>query len=580
MGSESSAGRPGRSARSRWRYRFVVGLIWMAVLAAAAAGWRYARTSGPVFGPIIVISIDSVRADRLPVYGYTKVKTPAIDALAADAVTFERAYAHSPLTLPSQVSILSGLLPFQTGVRDEVGFTLGDDVAMLPRLLHKRGFKTGGIVSNALLDRDTGLPAAFGFFDDEFDVEKGAAGLRLLARDGAASLQVAEHWIDSIGTGRFFLFLHLPGPTGKADCDAKIAAADEVVGELVALLKKRGLYNGGVIVLTSGHGLGLGDHGEDGHGLFLYEPVMRVPLIVKPPRRDGGGRHSAALVEHIDIAPTLLDLVGAPRPSELRGRSLRGVLDSPTATLPLRQVYAESIAPRLRFGWAELQSLTDDRHRYIKAPRPELYDVLQDPRERSDLSETDAATAEQMRTALETLTAGAPPPQPAPPSAARREVMTRLGYLTAELPPAIEGPIDLKDRAAVANTYWKASRLAADGRAADAISAYQQAVAADRALSPAWDRLASLLVDAGRLKEAAAAITAVVRLYPEEGRVAAADARLQPLMTATPLSADRAALAASVWTALGEKTRAADVRAAARKAAGDAAVRKAEAAFK
>ena len=229
MSSDSPAERQARSTRGRWRYRFVVGLIWLSVFAAAAAGWRYARTSGPAYGPIVVISIDSLRADRLPVYGYRKVHTPTIDALAADAVTFDRAYTHSPLTLPSHVSMLSGLLPFQTGVRDEIGFPLRDDVQLLPQLLRRRGFKTGGVVSNYLLRKETGLGAAFGFFDDELPpVENGARprsagqdaaenGARpRFYRDGADALKVAEQWIDTIGTGRFFLFLHLAGLGEKA----------------------------------------------------------------------------------------------------------------------------------------------------------------------------------------------------------------------------------------------------------------------------------------------------------------------------------------------------------------------------
>jgi choline-sulfatase len=586
MGPEPPAGRPLRSARGRWRYRFVVGLIWMAVLAAAAAGWRYARTSGPVYGPIIVISIDSLRADRLPAYGRASVRTPAIDALAADGVTFERAYSHSPLTLPSHVSMLSGLLPFQSGVRDEIGFEVAEDVPLLPRLLRRRGFKTGGIVSSVLLRKETGLGAAFGFFDDELgavngarpDLPTGGEGTAE-ARDGAEALKVAERWIESIGTERFFLFLHLPGPTEKATYDARVADADELVGQLVAFLKKRGLYTGGVIVLTSGHGLGLGDHGEDRHGLFLYEPVVRVPLIVKPPRRDGGGRHSAALVQLIDIAPTVLDLVGAPRPSKLSGRSLRNVLDSPTAIIPPRQVYAETFAPRLRFGWGELQSLTDDRHRYIRAPRPELYDVLQDPRERNDLSESEAATAEQLRAALEALTANAPAPQPSPVPDLERERLAALGYLAIDTAaPAV--PVDAKDRNGVYDKYWRASRLAGEGKVPEAIVAYRDVVKDDPSLAAGWDRLASLLLDAGRLKEAAGALTSLLRLYPEEGRVAAAETRLRPLTATSPVAADRAILAATVWTALGEKSRAAEIRSATRKAVGDAAVRKAEAALK
>src|SRR5450759_5207433 len=373
MGPEPPAGRPAHSTRGSWRYRFVVGLIWFAVLAAAAAGWRHAKSSGPAYGPVIVISIDSLSADHLSAYGYTKV--------------------HTPLTLPSHVSMLSGLLPFQAGVRDEVGFPIPAGVSLLPQLLHKRGFKTGGVVSNYLLRKETGLGAAFGFFDDAFGAVGGEGSPLATSRDGEASLRIAERWIESIGTARFFLFLHLDGPRSPRTVperfakysayDAQVAYADEEVGQLGAFLKKRGLYSGGVIVLTSDHGDSLGDHGEQGHGLFVYERAIRAALIVKLPRRDGGGRHSDALVQHIDITPTILDLMGAPRPSGLGGRSLRNVLDSPTATLPNRKVYAESLAGRYRFGWSEVQSLTDNRYRFIKSARPELYDLLQDPKELS-----------------------------------------------------------------------------------------------------------------------------------------------------------------------------------------------------
>jgi choline-sulfatase len=590
MGSQPPAG-PAHALRARWRYRFVVALIWVAVLAAAVAGWRYARASGPAFGPIIVISLESVRADHLPVYGYARIRTPALDALAADAVAFDRAYAHSPLTLPSHVSMLSGLLPFQTGVRDEIGFPIRQEVSLLPQLLHRRGFKTGGVVSNVLLRKDTGLGPAFGFFDDEHT-----------GKDAAEAVKVAEQWIDTIGTGRFFLFLHLDvGPPAAgapaltasmprvSDYDKRIVQADELLAGFIAFLKKRGLYNGGVLIVTSDHGESLGDHGEQRHGLFLYESAVRVPLIVKMPRRDGGGRHSAALVQHLDITPTVLDLVGAPRPSGLGGRSLRNVLDSPTAVIPSRRVYAETLAPRYRFGWSEVQSLTDDRRRYIKTARPELYDVLQDPRERTDLVETDAAAAEELRLALEKLTGGAPLPEPAAVAEPEAASLAAMGYVPAlPAPTPVEAaaaevvpePLpDPKDRVAVYNKYWQASELAEDGQAQAAVMAYRDALSGDPRLAAAWQRLATLLIEGGRVKEAADALVTLVKLSPEPSWVTVAEQRLEPLV-AGPATVDRYLLAAAVWNALGEKARAADVRTTARKALGEATVRKAEAAFK
>ncbi|HMB78898.1 MAG TPA: sulfatase-like hydrolase/transferase, partial [Vicinamibacterales bacterium] len=194
--------------------RFVVILLFAALGTALAAvgGWRYARASAPVSGPIIVISIDTLRADHLPAYGYTKVKTPAVDALAADGVVFERAYSHAPQTLPAHVSILSGQLPFETGVRDNVGFTVKNGVRLLPQMLRERGFTTGGIVSAYVLRKETGISQGFDFFDGEMPPSSPELSIGQVQRDGAESEQIAEHWLDSIGTSRAFLFLHLYEP--------------------------------------------------------------------------------------------------------------------------------------------------------------------------------------------------------------------------------------------------------------------------------------------------------------------------------------------------------------------------------
>jgi tetratricopeptide (TPR) repeat protein len=404
---------------------------------------------------------------------------------------------------------------------------------------------------------------------------------------------VAEHWIESIGTSRFFLFLQIDGPAAAAAAaggptrlspyDARIAYADDLVGRLVAFLKKRGLYSGGILILTSDHGEGLDDHGEQSHGLFLYEQAIRAPLIVKLPRRDGGGRHSDALVEQIDIAPTVLDLVGAPRPSKIGGRTLRRVLDSPTATLPDRQVYAESFAPRFLFGWSEVAALTTRRYRYIRAARPELYDLAQDPKERVNLVASDPKTAEKMRGALEAIVGNSPAPVPAAtadPDRARLEALGRVTGLPDAAPAIPGGQLpDPKNLASVANRYFEAGRLAARGRVGEAITAYKSVVGQAPSLAPGWDRLTALLVAGGRFGEAGEALTSLLKLYPEDGREAEADRRLQALLGPAP-TAERFAVAEAVWASLGEKARAADVRSAGRKAVGEGPLRKAETALR
>src|SRR6476660_1095609 len=383
---------PCRYPEVRRSLRFIFILLFAALgtTLAAVGGWRYARASAPVSGPIIVISVDTLRADHLPAYGYTKVKTPAIDALAADGAVFERAYSHAPQTLPAHASILSGQLPFETGGRDNVGFTVKTGERLLPQMLRERGFTTGGVVSAYVLRKETGIGQGFDFFDGDMPPGSPELSVGQVQRDGGASERIAEHWLDSIGTSRAFLFLHLYEPhkpyapperfAQYAPYDGEIAYTDEIVGRLVKYLKSHQLYDRSTIVLLSDHGEGLGDHGEQEHGLFIYDEAIHVPLLIKQEGNAGGGRRVADLVQHIDLVPTILDLVKAPAAGALHGRSLKPLLDG-TGSMPGRQVYSEALYAHAHFGWSELATLTDGRYQYVRAPREELYDLARDPYE-------------------------------------------------------------------------------------------------------------------------------------------------------------------------------------------------------
>ncbi len=226
-----------------FRYTFILVLVAIGTALAAVGGWRYARASAPVSGPIVVISIDTLRADHLPVYGYAHVRTPAIDALAADGVVFERAYSHVPQTLPAHAAILSGRLPFETGVRDNVGFVVKPGERLLPQMLRERGFTTGGVVSAYVLRKETGISQGFDFFDGEMPSSSPELSIGQVQRDGSASEAIAEHWLDAQRSSRVFLFLHLYEPhkpytpperfSEFAPYDGEIAYADEIVGRLV-----------------------------------------------------------------------------------------------------------------------------------------------------------------------------------------------------------------------------------------------------------------------------------------------------------------------------------------------------------
>ena len=464
------------------RYTFILVLVALGTTLAAVGGWRYARASAPVPGPIILISIDTLRADHLPAYGYDKIKTPAIDGLAEDGIVFERAYSHSPQTLPSHVSMLTGRLPFETGVRDDDAGLKANE-RLLAQMLRERGYATAGVVSSGLLRRATGLAQGFDFFDDQMPADDRELTASQRRRDGRESEAIAENWLDSVGSTRVFLFLHLDDPhapggpvehvEGTPPYDGQIAYADEVLGRFLRYLKKHQLYDQSTIVLVSDHGEGLGDHGELQHGLFVYDENIRVPLIVKQAAGLGAGRRVTDIVQHADIVPTVLDLARAPIPRNLRGRSLKPLTDG-TGAVPETVVYSESQYGRNRFGWSDLVSIRDGRFEYIRAPHEELYDIQRDPHERDNLAG-----------------AGATPRR-------RAELRSALARLLGEEPAAIVrgakdsdvAAIDPKDKVEIAEWYLNALDLVVSRQWPKAIELFQRIARQVPDSADVWNQLA------------------------------------------------------------------------------------------
>src|SRR5262245_21111746 len=286
----------------RWLAGLIIALFFVAVAGAAAVGWWYARESPPLQGPIVLVSIDGVPASDLSAYGAEKTDTPAIDALVSESVVFDRAYTHSTQSLPAIASLLTGRLPIEHGVRDDAGFVIGTDTSTLAQLLRNRGFATGAAVSSFLLRERTGLGQGFSFFDDDMPAGSTDA-VAATERPGSQTIDVAERWMSRQDGQRFFLFVQVPAED-----------ADAAVMRLSAALKERGFYDEAAIVLV-------GDRGDVGSGLTLDDRALRVPLIIKQPDGQGGRRRVASPVQNVDIVPTILDLVRAPVPAGLRGRS-------------------------------------------------------------------------------------------------------------------------------------------------------------------------------------------------------------------------------------------------------------------
>lgn len=407
-------------------------LVLPSLLAASlAVGCRV-----PEAPPIILISIDTLRSDHLPCYGYRGVETPAIDSLCRDAIRFERAYSHAPLTAPSHASILSGVLPTLHGLRDNVGYSY--DAARLPhlpRLLGARGYRSGAAISAFVLRSELGFGADFEIYEDRIQT-RAARGLSGIQRRGDETLAAISPWLRSVEASGapFFLFLHLYEPHAPYApderlasryaanlYDGEIATVDRVIGQLLTQLRTGGVYDRAAILLLSDHGEGLGEHGEEGHGVFLYRQTLQVPLLLKFPRGRYAGSSVAAAVPLADVHATVLDLAGVTPRDE--SRSLLRLLPGGG---PDREIYSETFTPRLHFGWSAT-SLISGSHHYIHGPDPETLDLAADPEEERNV----AGRERRRRVALATRLSEIQVPlgAAAPVDEETRKQLAALGYI-------------------------------------------------------------------------------------------------------------------------------------------------------
>ena len=364
-------------------------LVAILVLAAAPDACRGRQGASAERGPLILISVDTLRSDHLPTYGYRGIRTPAFDALASDSIVFNRAFSHCPLTLPSHASLFTGLLPPAHGVRNNKGYALEPSQETLAERLQAAGYRTAGFVSSMVLRPETGIAQGFEVYDTPGDERK-----RILSqRRGEATVARALAWLDGVKPGdRFFLFLHLfdphtpwkaPPPFDAAAShpyDGEIAYTDHVLGRFLSRLKERGLYEPSLVVLLSDHGEGLGDHVEQEHGLLLYRETLQVPLFLKLPRQKRAGERTPGPASLSDLGTTVLGLLGIP------GALGHGLdlfaLKPPPADRP---IYSETWFGREQYGWSELRSVIRGDGHFVDAPRPELYDWGRDPGEKQNL---------------------------------------------------------------------------------------------------------------------------------------------------------------------------------------------------
>jgi arylsulfatase A-like enzyme/Flp pilus assembly protein TadD len=476
------------------------------VFAGFLARARFARA--PAEGAsVLLITIDTLRADRLGAYGAKGVRTPHLDALAARGLLFEEALASAPLTLPSHATILSGLEPPRHGVRDNGTYVFPEGRDTLATVLKGRGYATGAFVGAYVLDRRFGLARGFDRYDDLIERRLEGASILESERHCEAVVAAAAEWFAQ-QEAPFLAWVHLYDPHAPYDppppyreeyagrlYDGEVAYADACVGRLVSAADGRGPL---VTVVAGDHGESLGDHGELTHGLFVYQSALRVPMILAGPGLPRGNRHRGP-ARTADIAPTVLRLLGAQEPTGLDGADLLSASSDP-------RIYAETLYPQ-SLGWAALHSLRAGALKYIEAPRPELYDLAADPLETRNLAADRPQASARLRLELAAFRGSdtAAPAGPAAPEVAER--LRALGYVGDGAGGVPSGPLkDPKDAIPLWRRFEEAAWAEARGDRNTAIAGLRDLVRQEPANTTFRRRLASALRHAGKEAEAVAVL--------------------------------------------------------------------------
>ena len=379
---------------------------------------------------VILVTIDTLRADAVGYSGNTGVKTPFLDRLAAEGVVFTNAHAHNVVTLPSHVNILTGLYPYQHGVRDNAGFKLDSKNETVAAMLRRAGYTTGAFIGAYPLDARYGLNAGFDVYDDNYG--KGAASLDFTSqeRPAPAVLDAATRWWRSNEGKKRFLWIHLydaHAPYRPPEPFASEYASDPYLGEVAAVDHALGVQlapildadRNAIVIVTADHGESRGDHGELTHGLFAYEATLKIPLIIRAPGLPH--RIEPAYVRHVDIVPTVLDALGIAKPAALPGASLLGKIAP-------RDAYFEALSASLNRGWAPLTGVIHRGQKYIELPVAELYDLPRDPRELTNLRPERRRDAEEARQLLAGMHASIVPARNVSPEEAAK--LRSLGYVS------------------------------------------------------------------------------------------------------------------------------------------------------
>lgn len=490
---------------------------------------------------VILVTLDTTRADHIACYGYPGVKTPNLDGLAGRGVLFEQAATSSPLTLPAHCSILTGTYPTYHGVRINGNAALSEEQKTIAEVLSAQGYECGAFIGAFVLDGRWGLKQGFHHYDDQFDLKKHRhLDLGAIQRPGNQVMDAALAWLDGQKNKPFFAWIHLYdphtpyeppepyrseyGPVGLAGLyDGEIAFMDEQIGRCVAWLEKNGLDKNTVLVLIGDHGEGLGSHGEGTHGYFIYDYALHVPFIVVTPFEGLRGIRVSSQVSAVDVFPTLLGLVKTRPTSPIQGQSLLRLMFRPAMKADV-YAYSESMSPNLQFGWSSLHSLRTPRYKYIDAPKAELYDLTQDAHEQLNLIQNYPDTVRKMKAELDRLmnetSRDAPTPQAANLDKETMERLSALGYIgapvAAKKSAGREGALaDPKDKLPVFQAVTSAGEMVLEQKYAEAAAMVESALRDEPMIPQALLILSTCYVELGREVEAKAKLEIILKEDPE-----------------------------------------------------------------
>jgi len=490
---------------------------------------------------LVIITLDTTRADRIGAYGSKDVETPAFDGLAREGVLFEQAVSVAPLTLPAHSSIFTGKFPPEHGVRDNGGFFLDPAQTTLAEVLKARGYRTGGFVAAYVLDSKWGIDQGFDTYFDDFDLgESKGLSLGAIQRPANEVVDRVLPWLEAAKESRFFAWIHLYDPhtpyrppepflsryTGHP-YNGEIAFTDSQVGRVITQLRSLGIYDRTVVAIMGDHGESLGDHGESTHGFFIYNSVTHVPFVIRAPYSLMQGRHVADPVRSVDVMPTVLDLLGVPTPKEVTGASLVPLMTGSASELNL-DAYSEAMYPLHHYGWSDIRALRAGRYKVIDAPRPELYDVDQDPKEATNLYEQRRSLGDGMIAQLrvqeknfQKTEASLPAGDVDPEARARLAALGYVGSFVASASDPRTGRADPKDKIGLFNKLGEAMDLSKEREGDEAeplgkiVGLLDEVLKEDPQVIDAWFMLGTLHLRHGKPELAVKYFTQTLSLKPD-----------------------------------------------------------------